>query len=66
MREDWLAEIYQNIKQTRTNQISLAMSLLRKKAARDPEVAEALRLLHPFVSGQEQEEKPHADGTRLE
>ena len=55
MREGWLAEIYQNIKQTRTNQISLAMSLLQKKAARDPEVAEALRLLHAFASDQEQE-----------
>jgi hypothetical protein len=66
MREDWLAEIYQNIKQTRTSQISLAMSLLRKRAARDPVVAEAIRLLHPFASGQEQEEKPHADGIRPE
>ena len=55
MRENWLAELYQSIKTTRNNQISLAMSLLRKKAARDPEVAEALRLLHAFASGQEQE-----------
>ena len=66
MRENWLVEIYQNIKKTHAERLSQAVSLLQKKAARDPEVAEALRLLHPFPSGQEQEEKPHADGTRPE
>ena len=66
MREEWIVKMYQSIKKARTEQLSQAISLLRQKAARDPEVAEALRLLHPFVSGQEQEEKPHADGTRPE
>ena len=66
MRENWLAEIYQTIQKTHTERLSRAINLLRQKAAYDPEVAEALRLLHPFASGQEQEEKPHADGTRPE
>jgi hypothetical protein len=66
MRESWLAELYQTIKKTHTEQLSRAMSLLQKKAARDPEVAEALRLLHPWVSGQGQGDEPNADGTRPE
>jgi len=66
MREDWLAEIYQNIKKTHTNQISLAMSLLQKMAARDPDVAEVLRLLHPWASGQGQEVESNTDGARSE
>jgi precorrin-3B methylase len=58
MREEWIVKMYQSIKKARTEQLSRAMSILQRKAARDPEVAEALCLLYPLVSGQEQEEKP--------
>jgi hypothetical protein len=66
MREEWIVEMYQSIKKARTEQLSRAISLLRQKAAHDPEVAEALRLLYPWASGQGQEEQPNADGARPE
>jgi hypothetical protein len=57
MRGHWLAEIYQNIKRSRNERLSQALSLLHKKAATDPEVAEALRLLSPWAPGQEQDDE---------
>jgi hypothetical protein len=57
MREHWLAEIYQNIKRSRNERLSQALGLLHKKAATDPEVAEALRLLRPWAPGQEQDDE---------
>jgi hypothetical protein len=54
MRERWLAEIYQTIKKTRNEHLSQALSLLDKKAASDPEVAEAVSLLRPWVTDQGQ------------
>ena len=53
MRENWLAEIYEDIKKARNELLSQALSLLDKKAASDPEIAEAVRLLRPWVTGQE-------------
>jgi len=61
MRENWLAEIYQNIKKARDERLSRALSLLHKKAANDPEVAEALRLLRPWAPGQRQEDEKTTD-----
>ena len=57
MRENWLAEIYKNIKQSHNERLSQALILLSRKAANDPEVAEALRLLRPWATGQESEEE---------
>jgi hypothetical protein len=57
MRENWLAEIYQNIKRSRNERLSQALSLLQKKAATDPDIAEALRLLRPWAPGQEQDDE---------
>ena len=57
MRENWLAEIYQNIKRSRNERLSQALSLLQKKAATDPDIAEALRLLRPWAPGQEQNDE---------
>ena len=61
MRENWLAEIYQTIKKARNERLSQALSLLHKKAASDPEVAEALRLLHPWAPSQRQENERTPD-----
>ena len=52
MRANWLIEAYQKIKRSRDERLSRALSLLSKKAASDPEVAEALRLLRPWAPGQ--------------
>ena len=57
MRENWLAEIYQNIKKARDERLSRALRLLGRKAASDPDVAEALRLLRPWAPGQEQDDE---------
>ena len=57
MREDWLTEIYQNIKKARSECLTRALNLLSKKAVSDPEVAEALRLLRPCAPGQEQDDE---------
>ncbi len=54
MRENWLAEIYQTIKKAHDERLSRALSLLSRKAASDSEVAEAVRLLRPWVTGQGQ------------
>jgi hypothetical protein len=53
MREHWLTEMYQRIKKDRSERLSRAVNLLRQKATSDPEVAEAVRLLHPWVTDQE-------------
>ena len=58
MRKHWLSEIYQNIKKARNERLSRALSLLGKKAASDPEIAEVLNLLRPWVLGQGQAEEP--------
>jgi hypothetical protein len=63
MRENWLAEIYQNIKRARNERLSQAFSLLDKKAASDPEVAEAISLLRPWVTGQGQDDETTSNGT---
>jgi hypothetical protein len=55
MRENWLTEMYQKIKKSHNEQLSRAFNLLHKKAATDPEVAEALRLLHPWAPGLRQD-----------
>ena len=55
MRENWLAEIYHDIKKAHNERLSQALRLLRSKAECDPEVAEALRLLRPWAPGQEQD-----------
>ena len=52
MRENWIAEIYQDIKKARNERQSQALSLLDKKAASDPDIAEAVSLLHPWVTDQ--------------
>jgi hypothetical protein len=57
MRENWLAELYRSIKKARDERLSRALTLLHKKAGNDPEVAEALRLLHPWVLSQGQEDE---------
>jgi hypothetical protein len=57
MRDNGLNEMYHKIRQARNAQFSAALSLLRKKAATDPEVAEALRLLRPWVPGQGQDDE---------
>ena len=57
MRENLLAEIYQKIKQARNERLSRALSLLSKKALSDPEIAEALHLLSPWVPGQGQDDE---------
>ena len=54
MRAHWLAEIYQDIKKARNERQSQALSLLDKKAASDPDIAEAVRLLRSWVTGQRQ------------
>jgi hypothetical protein len=63
MREQWLAEIYHNIKRAHNERLSRALELLRKKAVSDPEVAEVLDLLRPWVPGPVQEKNSNADGT---
>jgi hypothetical protein len=57
MRAHWLTEIYHNIKQVRNERLARAISLLSRKAASDPEVAEALRLLRPWTPGQGQDDE---------
>jgi len=57
MREDWLSEIYQRIKAARNEHLSQALSLLRKKATHDPEIAEAIGLLLLWAPDQEQKEQ---------
>jgi hypothetical protein len=54
MRAHWLTEIYSNIKKARHERLSQALSLLDKKAASDPEVAEAISLLRPWLTAQGQ------------
>jgi hypothetical protein len=48
-------KIYQTNKKDRNDRLSQALSLLDKKAASDPEIAEALRLLRPWAPGQAQD-----------
>ena len=60
MRENWLAEIYQNIKRSRHERLSQALGLLDKKVASDPEVAEAVSLLRPWVTGQGQDDEKNS------
>ena len=57
MRENWLSEIYQHIKIARNEHLSQALSLLRKKAVFDPEIAEAIHLLLLCTPGPEQAEE---------
>ena len=57
MRDNWLAEIYQDIKRSNNARLSQALSLLDKKAASDPEIAEAVRLLRSWVTGQAQDDE---------
>lgn len=57
MRENWLSEIYQHIKAAHNERLSQVLSLLSKKASTDPEVAEALRLLHLWAPDQGQEDE---------
>jgi len=54
MRENWLGEMYDKIKQSRDARLSCILTLLGKKAANDADIAEALRLLRPWVSSQGQ------------
>ena len=61
MRENWLTEMYHNIKKAHNERLSQALSLLSRKAASDPEVAEALRLLRPWAPGQGQEDERTPD-----
>jgi len=57
MRENWLAEIYRNIKRSRNERLCQALSLLDKKAASDPDVAEAVSLLRLWVTDQGQDDE---------
>ena len=57
MRENWLSEIYQHIKAARNEHLSQALSLLRKKAAYDPEIAEVIDLLLLWAPGQGQKDE---------
>jgi hypothetical protein len=57
MREHWLTEIYQDIKKARNERLSQALSLLDKKAVSDPDIAEAVRLLRQWVTGQGQNDE---------
>ena len=57
MRAHWLTEIYQDIKKARNERLSQALSLLDKKAASDPDIAEAIRLLRPWVTGHGQDDE---------
>ena len=57
MRENWLVEIYHDIKKAHNERLAQAMRLLSRKAESDPEVAEALRLLRPWAPSQEQDDE---------
>jgi hypothetical protein len=61
MCERLLNDIYRNIKKSRDERLSRVLDLLRKKAANDPEIAEALRLLRPWAPGQGPENETAAD-----
>jgi hypothetical protein len=54
MRQNWLGEMYSEIKQSRDARLSCILNLLSKKAINDADIAEALRLLSPWVSSQGQ------------
>jgi hypothetical protein len=62
MRENWLSELYQNIKKARDERLAQALILLHKKAASDPEIAEAVRLLRPWMPGRGQEDETTSNG----
>ena len=57
MRENGLSEIYQHSKVARKEHLSQALSLLRKKAAYDPEIAKVIDLLLLWAPGQGQDEQ---------
>ncbi len=57
MREQWLTELYRSIKKARDERLTRALSLLSKKAASDPEIAEALHLLRPVAPSQGPEDE---------
>jgi len=44
MRENWLGEMYDKIKQSRDARLSCILTLLGKKAANDADIAEALAM----------------------
>jgi hypothetical protein len=57
MRAHWLTEIYRDIKKAHNERLSQALSLLAKKVASDPEVAEVVSLLRPWVTDQGQDDE---------
>jgi hypothetical protein len=62
VRQNWLGETYSKIKQSRDARLSHIATLLAKKAGDDAEIAEALRLLRLWVSGQRDEDESASNG----
>ena len=57
MRENWLAEIYHDIKKAHNERLAQAMRLLSRKAETDPRNCGGTRLLCPWMTEQEQDDE---------